>query len=95
MRSRNKKRKIEVYHGREKQGNLMKSFIDYFYGNFVYCSWIYLFAAGHEILDTDEYGRLPYLLRQSCYLYFAIWAGSAYIRYFYKAVKQTKIFCSV
>ena len=80
----------------KKQGNLMKSFIDYFYGNFVVLLLGFIsLPLVTRVLDTDEYGRTALFTSAVSVIYiFAILGlDQAYIRYFYKAgTSRRKLF---
>lgn len=73
--------------GEKKQGNLMKSFIDYFYGNFVVLLLGFIsLPLITRVLDTDEYGRTALFSSAVSVIYiFAILGlDQSYIRFFYK-----------
>ncbi len=82
--------------GEKKQGNLMKSFIDYFYGNFVVLLLGFIsLPLITRVLDTDEYGRTALFTSAVTVIYiFAILGlDQAYIRFFYKkGINRRRLF---
>ena len=69
--------------GEKKQGNLVKSFIEYFYGNFVVLLLGFVsLPLTTRLLDTDEYGRTALFTSAVSVIYiFAILGlDQAYIR---------------
>ena len=82
--------------GEKKQGNLVKSFIEYFYGNFVVLLLGFVsLPLTTRLLDTDEYGRTALFTSAVSVIYiFAILGlDQAYIRYFYqKGIRRRRLF---
>ena len=82
--------------GEKKQGNLMKSFIDYFYGNFVVLLLGFIsLPLITRVLDTNEYGRTALFTSAVTVIYiFAILGlDQAYIRFFYKkGINRRRLF---
>lgn len=71
----------------KKQGNLMKSFIDYFYGNFVVLLLGFIsLPLVTRVLETDEYGRTALFTSvvSVIYIFAILGLDQSYIRYFYK-----------
>lgn len=80
----------------EKKKNLLQSFIDYFYGNFVVLLLGFIsLPLVTRLLDTEEFGKTAMFTTAVSVIYiFAILGlDQAYIRFFYKQkVNQTKLF---
>lgn len=80
---------------KEKKSNLFKSFIEYFYGNFVVLLLGFIsLPLITRVLDTDEYGRTSIFTSvvSIIYIFAILGLDQAYIRYFYKKeVNQYKL----
>ncbi|NLG03687.1 MAG: oligosaccharide flippase family protein [Clostridia bacterium] len=80
---------------KEKKNNLFKSFIEYFYGNFVVLLLGFIsLPLVTRVLDTEEYGRTSIFTSvvSIIYIFAILGLDQAYIRYFYKKeVNQYKL----
>lgn len=80
----------------EKQSNILSSFLEYFYGNFVVLLLGFIsLPMFTRILSTEEYGRSSLFLSvvSIIYIFAILGLDQSYIRYFYKeGVDERKLF---